>query len=93
MVPTPPIGPTSKGSSNNGWFGDPELWGAETPLVQPTTRGTTDDTDSFRLQDGVQSQHVVVDVFLGRVALPLGVRERAGYASVSSASVSIFRWG
>ena len=91
MVPTPPIDPTSRGSSDSGWCGDPELWGTDTPFVQSTTRGTTDDTDSgwrglelrgteppysFRLQDGVQSQHVVVDVFRGRVALPLVVRER-----------------
>ena len=91
MVPTPPIDPTSRGSSNNGRCGDPELWGTDTPFVQSTTRGTTDDTDCDRRcleLRGTEPPDSVVDVFLGcvalgRVALPLVVRERVGCASVS----------
>ena len=45
VVRTPPIDPTARGSSNYGGRGDPELWGTEAPFVQPTARGTTDDTD------------------------------------------------
>ena len=90
VVPTPPKDPTSGGSSNNGWCGDPELWGTDTPFVQSTTRGTTDDTDSILQLRGTEppyKQHVVSGVLLGRVTLPPRVRERVGSASVSSLGV------
>ena len=101
LVRTPLIDPTARGASSYGGRGDPELWVAEAEFVQPNTRGTTDDTDynlcCLTLR-GLETPTPVVQWFLGRVALPLGVRERAGYASVSSVSVSrplgaIFRWG
>ena len=78
MVRTSPIDPTSRGSSNYGGRGDPELWGTETPLVQPTTRGTKDDTDcNWRCLElrGAEPPDSVVRCSLGRMAVPLGVRE------------------